>query len=518
MRDELRDAKSNRDAAVALVVFSPAHAPAGIAPFDVRAGDVYCVVDPAAPDAATLEAAVRLARLLALQTLRERDVDVDAAAIAKALEGVREQLETLRVAQADTHFDRDERQGRVRRAGQAPRRHPGPAHRGGGGAAPTAERRGAGRDVRHAVWTAAVLALCSAFAGSPRGPAGARYSSMPRSMWKGAIQFGLVTIPVKMYLATESKGVSFNMLHAACHGRIQMKTYCPTDDEMHRAQRHRARLRGRAGPVRGHHGRRPLGRPAQDRSLDRDRAVRAGGFERPRPPASSSRPTTSSPSPSRARRSSCSSRSWPSRGFGPSARSSCAIASSSPPSIRSPARSCSRPSTGPTRSDPPATCRSRRTMSRPKPAELAMAEQLVGMMTGEFDPAAYHDEYREALMGIIEAKAAGRGDRRTRPRPDGPRHGPRRRPRGKRRRREGRPRRAPNPRPWREAAGVQEVSQAHPGRRPGHGRAARGRDGAGSPPQVRLKFGRQAPPGPNSRRLDHLRPWRPTPATANLCV
>jgi hypothetical protein len=96
MRDELRDAKSNRDAAVALVVFSPAHAPAGIAPFDLRAGDVYCVVDPAAPDAATLEAAVRLARLLALQTLRERDVEVDAAAIAKALNGVREQLETLR--------------------------------------------------------------------------------------------------------------------------------------------------------------------------------------------------------------------------------------------------------------------------------------------------------------------------------------------------------------------------------------------------------------------------------------
>jgi hypothetical protein len=96
MRDELREARSNRDAAVALVVFSPAHAPAGIAPFDVRAGDVYCVVDPAAPDLATLEAAVRLARLLALHTLRDRDVEVDAAAIAKALNGVREQLETLR--------------------------------------------------------------------------------------------------------------------------------------------------------------------------------------------------------------------------------------------------------------------------------------------------------------------------------------------------------------------------------------------------------------------------------------
>jgi hypothetical protein len=96
MRDELREAKTNRDAAVALVVFTPAHAPAGIAPFDVRAGDVYCVVDPAAPDAATLEAAVRLARLLALQSVRSHDVEVDAAAVTEALKGVREQLETLR--------------------------------------------------------------------------------------------------------------------------------------------------------------------------------------------------------------------------------------------------------------------------------------------------------------------------------------------------------------------------------------------------------------------------------------
>jgi hypothetical protein len=96
MRDELREAKSNRDAAVAVVVFTPTHAPAGIAPFDVRAGDVYCVIDPAAPEPATLEAAVRLARLLAMQTLKDHDVEVDAAAVVTALAGVREQLETLR--------------------------------------------------------------------------------------------------------------------------------------------------------------------------------------------------------------------------------------------------------------------------------------------------------------------------------------------------------------------------------------------------------------------------------------
>jgi hypothetical protein len=39
---------------------------------------------------------VRLARLLAMQKLRDHDVEVDAAAVAEALKGIREQLETLR--------------------------------------------------------------------------------------------------------------------------------------------------------------------------------------------------------------------------------------------------------------------------------------------------------------------------------------------------------------------------------------------------------------------------------------
>jgi DNA end-binding protein Ku len=42
-----------------------------------------------------------------------------------------------------------------------------------------------------------------------------------------------------------------------------------------------------------------------------------------------------------------------------------------------------------------------------KPAERVMAEQLVAAMTADFDASAYHDQYREALMDIIEAKAAG---------------------------------------------------------------------------------------------------------------
>ena len=96
IREELREAKQNRAAAVGLVVFSPAHAPAGIAPFDVRAGDVYCVVDPAAPDVAMLEAALRLARLLAIASLREVEVEVDVEAIRAAIAGVRAELDALK--------------------------------------------------------------------------------------------------------------------------------------------------------------------------------------------------------------------------------------------------------------------------------------------------------------------------------------------------------------------------------------------------------------------------------------
>jgi DNA end-binding protein Ku len=46
---------------------------------------------------------------------------------------------------------------------------------------------------------------------------------MPRTMWKGAISFGLVTIPVAVYPATDEKTLRFNQLHEADGGRIRMK-------------------------------------------------------------------------------------------------------------------------------------------------------------------------------------------------------------------------------------------------------------------------------------------------------
>jgi hypothetical protein len=95
IRDELREAKENRGASVGVIVFTPAHAPSGVAPFNVVGGDVYCVIDPAEPEPAVLEAAVRLARILALATLDQREVELDAAVVAAALTGIREQLEAI---------------------------------------------------------------------------------------------------------------------------------------------------------------------------------------------------------------------------------------------------------------------------------------------------------------------------------------------------------------------------------------------------------------------------------------
>ncbi len=228
---------------------------------------------------------------------------------------------------------------------------------------------------------------------------------MPRSMWKGAIQFGLVTIPVKMYLATESKGVSFNMLHAACRGRIQMKTYCPTDDEVIE----------RSDTVRGYEvapdqyvvitdedlASVPLKTVrsieieqfvAVDSSGEATRFVKQAYYLEPEPVARKAffllRQVLAK------------------QGL----RAVCKIVLRDREQL-----AALDPFSGTILLSTlywPDEVRSVADLAIPeddaevRPAELAMAEQLVGMMTGQFDPKAYRDEYREALMGVIDAKAA----------------------------------------------------------------------------------------------------------------
>ncbi|MCU1278655.1 MAG: Ku protein [bacterium] len=56
---------------------------------------------------------------------------------------------------------------------------------------------------------------------------------MPRAMWSGAISFGLVNIPVKLYKATASssgKQISFHQIHKPCGTRLRHIRWCPKDE------------------------------------------------------------------------------------------------------------------------------------------------------------------------------------------------------------------------------------------------------------------------------------------------
>jgi DNA end-binding protein Ku len=52
-----------------------------------------------------------------------------------------------------------------------------------------------------------------------------------RTMWKGSLSFGLVTIPVRLYPATEEKSVSFNQLRASDHSRIGYQRVSKADGQ-----------------------------------------------------------------------------------------------------------------------------------------------------------------------------------------------------------------------------------------------------------------------------------------------
>src|SRR6185369_4033539 len=52
-----------------------------------------------------------------------------------------------------------------------------------------------------------------------------------RAIWKGAVSFGLVSIAVKLYSATEEKNIRFNQVHREDGGRIKYKRVCSVDGE-----------------------------------------------------------------------------------------------------------------------------------------------------------------------------------------------------------------------------------------------------------------------------------------------
>lgn len=54
---------------------------------------------------------------------------------------------------------------------------------------------------------------------------------MPTAFWKGAINLGLVVIPVRMYVATRNVTPHFHLLHKKDHARVKQVLYCPKHDE-----------------------------------------------------------------------------------------------------------------------------------------------------------------------------------------------------------------------------------------------------------------------------------------------
>jgi DNA end-binding protein Ku len=66
---------------------------------------------------------------------------------------------------------------------------------------------------------------------TPESAGPTAYALLMRAIWKGAVSFGLVSVPVKLYSATESHDVSFRQVHAKDGGRIKYQRVCSIDGE-----------------------------------------------------------------------------------------------------------------------------------------------------------------------------------------------------------------------------------------------------------------------------------------------
>jgi DNA end-binding protein Ku len=229
-----------------------------------------------------------------------------------------------------------------------------------------------------------------------------------RSMWKGAIQFGLVTIPVKLYLATESKaGVSFNMLHAEDLSRIQMKIFCPVEEE----------VIPRNETVKGFEYAPDKYVVITDEDLEKLplKTVRSIEIEQFVPAKESEAHTRFVKQeyyiePDRVGRKAFQLLKEVLQDKGLTAICKIVIRDREALAALNPFEQTMLLST----LYWPDEIRDIGELDLPKeeaelkPAEKRMAEQLIEAMTGEFDPEQYHDEYREALMQVIESKVEGR--------------------------------------------------------------------------------------------------------------
>ncbi len=225
-------------------------------------------------------------------------------------------------------------------------------------------------------------------------------------MWRGAIQFGLVTIPVKLYLATESGGIGFNMLHASCLNRIQMKIYCPYHDE----------VVPRSETVRGYEWSKGKYVVVTEEDVDAIplktlRAIEIETFVDARKDAHGAQFVKQAYylEPDDISRKAFYLLKKVLADSGKSAICKIVLKDREQLAALNPFASTMLLTT----LHWPDEVRSLEELTLPeadisfKPAELAMAEQLVASMTGEFSADAYRDDYRQALMEVIERKVAG---------------------------------------------------------------------------------------------------------------
>lgn len=230
---------------------------------------------------------------------------------------------------------------------------------------------------------------------------------MARAMWKGAIQFGLVTIPIKLYLATESKGISFNMLHKDDLSRIQMKVWCPVEDEPI----------SRSDTVKGFEYAPGEYVVITDEDLERVplktvRSIEIEQFTKAERDDAAVRFVKSAyyVEPDKIGRKAFYLLKSVLEDEGLTAICKVVIKDREALAALDPFGDTMLMTT----LHWPDEIRSTSELDLPdeefdfKPAELAMARQLVGAMTGEFDPSQYKDEYREALQSIIDAKVEGK--------------------------------------------------------------------------------------------------------------
>src|SRR5687767_5192889 len=55
---------------------------------------------------------------------------------------------------------------------------------------------------------------------------------MARAIWNGVITFGMVSIPVGLYTATQEKDIRFNQIHEVCGSRIKLQKFCPVCEKV----------------------------------------------------------------------------------------------------------------------------------------------------------------------------------------------------------------------------------------------------------------------------------------------